>query len=368
MSNPAPTLRYVGRIPVRNLWLLMLYASDLYQVSAAAQYAGRDNTGRDAANLVGRILADAVVTRLHRQLTRRFVRYARVLPRVRGRIDLLCTERRQLLQRGVVACRFHELSVDGARNRLVRIALTTIAQLATDKAVRERVRSLASRFRAAGVSAIRPSHVEIERECRAHDGRQDAEMLAAAQLALTLAIPDESCSGGPVPAPAVEDAWVRRLFERAVGGFYTAVMHRRGWTVARGKRLDWPVTRDTLSPVLQAILPTMQTDVVLDHAATQRRIVIDTKFNAIVRPGHYRTTTLRSGYLYQIYAYLQSQVGRTPLDAHAEGLLLHPAIEQSIEEGMYVQGHRIRFATVDLAGDANSIRHRLLYLVGADAG
>ena len=41
-----------------------------------------------------------------------------------------------------------------------------------------------------------------------------------------------------------------------------------------------------------------------------RRIVIDTKFTSIVTAGWYREETLRSGYVYQIYAYLRSQVGR----------------------------------------------------------
>jgi len=38
-----------------------------------------------------------------------------------------------------------------------------------------------------------------------------------------------------------------------------------------------------------------------------RRIVIDTKFNAVLTPGWHREKTLRSGYIYQIYAYLRSQ-------------------------------------------------------------
>lgn len=48
---------------------------------------------------------------------------------------------------------------------------------------------------------------------------------------------------------------------------------------------------------------------------------------------------------------------------HASGLLLHPSIGRHIDETVVIQGHAIRFATVDLAGTAPSIRNRLLRLV-----
>jgi 5-methylcytosine-specific restriction enzyme subunit McrC len=97
--------------------------------------------------------------------------------------------------------------------------------------------------------------------------------------------------------------------------------------------------------------------VVLDHVSSGRRIVIDTKFNSILTSGWYREETLRSGYIYQIYAYLRSQVGCGDLLAdHAQGLLLHPSVGGTVDEAVVIQGHTIRFATVDLAAStADSI-------------
>ena len=90
------------------------------------------------------------------------------------------------------------------------------------------------------------------------------------------------------------------------------------------------------------------------------RIVIDTKFTSIVTSGWYREETLRSGYVYQIYAYLRSQVGRGDVLADcASGLLLHPAIGQMVDETVVIQGHHIRFATVDLTASPADIRAQL---------
>lgn len=74
---------------------------------------------------------------------------------------------------------------------------------------------------------------------------------------------------------------------------------------------------------------------------------------------------LRRGYLYQIYSYLRSQEATDdPLAAHASGLLLHPAIDDMINESVVIQNHDIRFATVDLASSADAIRRQLLDVLG----
>ena len=161
--------------------------------------------------------------------------------------------------------------------------------------------------------------------------------------------------------PDREATWVRRLFERAVGGFYEVVLSPRGWQVRRGGTLGWKIEQKT--PGIDQILPTMRTDVVLDHAASGRRIVIDTKFTSIVTAGWHREETLRSGYVYQIYAYLRSQVGRgDTLADSASGLLLHPSVGPEVDQTVVIQGHSVRFATVDLTASASSIRSRLLCL------
>ena len=67
-NEPGPGWGYVGRIPVRNLWLLMLYASDLFR-SRGKGSAGREENPDDLPDLVAEILAHAVAERQRRQLS-----------------------------------------------------------------------------------------------------------------------------------------------------------------------------------------------------------------------------------------------------------------------------------------------------------
>jgi 5-methylcytosine-specific restriction enzyme subunit McrC len=96
---------YIGRIPVRNLWLPMLYASDLFRTRRIGN-VGLEDSPDDLSDLVGEILAHAVEVRQRRRLSLGYRSRNAIRNRVRGRIDVLNTERHRLLDRGLVACRF----------------------------------------------------------------------------------------------------------------------------------------------------------------------------------------------------------------------------------------------------------------------
>ncbi|MNR38055.1 5-methylcytosine-specific restriction enzyme subunit McrC [compost metagenome] len=111
----------------------------------------------------------------------------------------------------------------------------------------------------------------------------------------------------------------------------------------------------------------MTTDVILENLDLGQRMVIDTKFTSIYTRSNYREQTLRSGYLYQIYAYLRSQVDDSDTLARlASGLLLHPSIGETVDESVVIQGHYIRFATVDLAASSREIRDQLMRMIKPD--
>jgi 5-methylcytosine-specific restriction enzyme subunit McrC len=218
---------------------------------------------------------------------------------------------------------------------------------------------LANDLARAGVSGLVPSRAELAKD---HTGRNDAEdhfMLALSRLAFDLALPTEEAGVTPFTAPDRDENWVRRLFEKAVAGFYRVHLATEGWQVRSGQVLRWPVM--AASTGVEAILPTMRADIVLD-APNGRRIVIDTKFTAIVSKGWYREESLKTGYLYQIYAYLRSQEQSDDATSpwnRAEGILLHPAIGRGFDEAITIQQHRLRFVTVDLSDTPHAIRQSL---------
>ena len=320
-------------IPVRNIWWLMLYVTDLGPAENPAKLAAEDLPD-EIPDLVAAILARAVEQR----------------------------QRRQLLAKGQVACRFEELSVDSPRNCYVRAALDGVARLVRKPELAHRCRGLAHNLRNQGVVGEAPSRQQISNERFGRHDQADQPMLAAARLAMDLALPTEEAGPNALIDPQRCVHWLRRLYEKAVGGFYRLHLDESQWLVSTGKTLSWPIAEAT-SGITQ-VFPSMRTDIVIDRRHQPQRLVIDTKFTNVYGRGWYRELSLKTGYVYQLYAYLRSQEGRgDPWADRADGLLLHPAINGHVDESVVIQGHRMRFATVDLAGNHGEIKQRLLQLI-----
>lgn len=356
--------RLIGKIPVANIWLLFLYASDLARFKDETAIEIEDDDS-DLPSLVARVLVYAVDRRLRRNLSRGYAEERANLGRVRGRIDCLQTFSRSLLIRGRVACRFEDLTMNTPRNRYVRAALLAIGGRLEDKKLSHDCKTLAAVLGRLGVSDARPSRAEMAVDVIGRNEVQDRLMVALAELAFDLALPTEEEGGGAFTSASRDRnaSAMGKLFERAVGGFYEIELRPdEGWKVSRGLRLQWP-TEDA-SPGIGAILPSMMTDIVIDHRPEHRRVVIDTKFTNILRAGWYRKETLKSEYIYQVFSYLRSQEEREDELWHkAEGLLIHPTVGGEVDEAVTIQGHRIRFATVDLLAPTMAIRTRLRSLV-----
>jgi 5-methylcytosine-specific restriction enzyme subunit McrC len=182
-------------------------------------------------------------------------------------------------------------------------------------------------------------------------------MLALAELAFDLALPTEDPGLTALAAPNREEVWVRRLFEKAVLGFARIELEALGWRVRGGTPLSWQVS--SASEELADILPRMVTDIVLEEPDQGRCVVVDTKFTSILARGRFGNTGLKSGYLYQMYAYIRSQEGLDRRWDRAAGLFLHPAIDETLHEHAVIQNHLITFATVDLALPAAAVRSEL---------
>jgi len=348
--------RLVGRIPVRNLWLLMLYASELTRFKGEFN-ALVDADSDDLPDLVARLLAKAVEHRLKRNLTRGYRNRDMVLTRVRGRIDILTTEARLLLDRGEVFCRFHDLTIDTPRNRLVRAALDLMARLVKTPELVHRCRSLASSLARSSVGGLRPSRSDLATDQIGRNDAADRFMVALAQLAFELALPTEESGPTALVTPEREETWVRRLFEKAVVGFAQVELEPLGWSVRGGVPLHWQVS--SASEGIPAVLPRMVTDIVLDPPNGGRRVIVDTKFTSILGSRRFGGATLKSGYLYQMYAYVRSQEGIGLRPHETAGLFLHPAIDVSLYEHAAIQGHSITFATVNLSAAPAAIRSEL---------
>ena len=346
------------KIPVRNVWFLFLYANDL------ARFLGRFDAeiedSPDFRSLIARLLCHVLENRLRRNLSFGYRKRENTLKRVRGRIDILKTHSGDLFRRGEVACRFEELTVDTPRNRLVRAALSMLGTRLDNRDLAHRSKALAGVLGRAGVSSTVPSRAEMASDQIGRHEAEDRLMVSLARAVFDLILPTEQEGARSLLEAQREDTEFRKLFERAIGNFFAAELPReQGWRVYPGKQHHWPVS--ATSPGIRKHLPIMVTDIILENEQEDRRIIIDTKFTNILAKSQFGDgERFRTGHIYQLYSYLRSQEhNNVPRSLNSEGMLLYPAIGSNVDEAAELQGHLVRFVTIDLALPTVAVIERL---------
>lgn len=346
------------------MWVLLVYAAGLAEFEECLDLD--IDEAAELPDVLARLLTVVVERRLRRNPSRGFQPTSAILPRVRGRIDWLTTVSGRHLERGRIGCRFEELTHNTTRNRLVRAALEAMRSAVTDREVAGLCGQLARHLEANGVSAHRPSRAELSKDQIARHDADDRLMIAVAKLALDRVLPAETEGLTRLSRLARDEVRLRRIFEDAVAGFYRHELHGRGgWRVQGQAKLQWQ--QESASSGINDLLPTMAADIILDRG-NHHRTVIDTKFTGIITVGAYGNERFKSGHIYQLYSYLRSQEGYGALQDHATGILLHPALDRDVDERVTIQGHELRFVTVDLAASAGEFRRRLLEIVGGAEG
>ena len=348
-DRDSPTLAplVLDKIPVRNVWLLFLYASDLAHFRDRFEMEVEQSP--DFRSLVARLLCYVTEKRLRRNLSFGYRRREDVLRRVRGRIDILKSVSNYLFRKGEVACRFEELTINTPRNRLVCAAHRKIAGFKVDADLSRRCQTLARALGRAGVSGDLPSRAEIASDQIARHEAEDQLLVSLAQAVFNLVLPTEQAGVRSMLKAQREETEFYKLFEKAIGNFYASELSgEEGWRVFRGKQLRWPVV--SASAGISTHLPVMKTDIILENTQEIRRIVIDTKFTDVLTRSQHGGWRFKTDHLYQLYSYLRSQErSDDPMSFSSDGILLYPSVGRDIDETAFIQGHRLRFVTIDLA-------------------
>lgn len=345
-------------VPIRNIWLLQIYASKLYQ-DGLIQNSEVEDPGVDLPELASTLLCDAVQHCLRKGPARDFVVISRDVTRVRGRIDVLSTTRRSLFQKGRVACTFDELSIDNPENQLLRHALDHAARLVEStrrrSPVAQRCRHLARTLIDMGVHPRTIPPVlprQVGRRALAHQ----SAAVAAALLVLEMTVPDDSAHGVHLlQSPVYSEEALRKLFEKALVGLYLHHLEPAGWRIKGAEKLTWHATGET------GLLPTMQTDISM-YTPEGDKIIADAKFTGMTDT--YRNKEiLKPQHLYQLHSYI-SQDGASSGAAPVAGLLIYASMGVDLFASMNINGHAFRCATVDLTADGPTIRRQALKATG----
>lgn len=347
-------------IPIRNIWWLMMFASDSSGIVLANRRA-TEEIEEDLPDLVSTLLCDEVSRRFRQKLSVDYERVSAELYRVRGRIDFLKTARKSLLARGKVAVNFSKITHDNDVNRLALYALNNLSKKIS-KNRRAAVKSAIQKLEVAGVKPA-SSSMQINRVFAR--GQRDLKLVSLSKLAISLQLITEQHGPDGFFDVEKEPSQLRKLFEAAIAGFYKYHLNSNDWKVSGGHKFPWNLSDE--SDGFKVLMPQMVTDIEIEHAPTRNKLIIDTKFTSVLAKGYWKET-FKSGHFYQLNAYLDAnkQVARSKGETlQIEGMLLYPSIGEEFTESALLDGSRLRICTVNLDVLPSEISKRLLSLVSA---
>jgi 5-methylcytosine-specific restriction enzyme subunit McrC len=337
-------------IPVQNLYYLLCYAWDrldqahLIDVSAAASDAPVD--------FFALVLIKGIEHLKRRGLNTVYRSTFAELPGVRGRIDVIATERRFLLRQGRSACSFDELTTDTTANRILK---STLRLIASDPEINKEIRSHVHKW-IRDFATITDVPASPHNFRTVHLDRNSSFyrfLLNVCELILTVRIPEET--GGRLRfRDFIRDkrkmAYVFQYF------VYNFLRIERSDLMVQRENITWKV--DPLPNGIKSLLPMMQTDISV--AKNGRKVIIDTKYYSETLSDHFGGKRIHSDHLYQMLSYLMN--AKAPGES-IEGLLLYPFVDKTLKERYRILGVDIRVETLNLAQPWNLLHSDLMQLV-----
>jgi len=352
-------------IPIRNLWHMLLYAWN--EVPLNALHGWMMEVAENAPtldSLLTSILIKLMQQRLRIGLGHDYVNQARKFPGIHGRINFAESLKQRTLDQGQLICDFQGYSANSSKNRIIRSTLARLLKVGRFGPDHHFVKEIQQKLRALirdldGIDFIELTADLIRRQLLAQSGNDHDYrlMLSICNLIVQRQMPGggEESTTHAVPAFDREALVLHSIYERFVANFYR--VHLTGWNVAAQKRLEWHAKR------ISDRLPLMIPDLILQEAASDRLIIIDTKFTAhSLIENRWGKPVYDSSHLYQLYAYLKSQEQVSEAHQSAVGILLYPAVQAKLSERIELQDHVIRMESVDLAAQWQEIESSLIEL------
>lgn len=310
--------------------------------------------------LLTRILACLVRQRMRIGLGRDYRPHEQTIRGIRGKVDFNRSLKQMAFPKGLAHCHFHTFSSNITKNQIIRSTLHNMAlsgrfgrESEATGDLRHEIRTLVRNLDHIDLIQLKPE--TVRRQLQERDDRDYRLMLLICDMIARHQMPTPFAGGKKLYSVDLSWKFVWRVFERFVANFYS--IHLKEWKVTPQKTLYWPTDGS------RSFLPVMKPDIVMEHKATLKRVVIDTKLtgNSLIS-GQHGNLTFNRDHVFQLYAYLQSQGDQSSACTTATGVLLYPVVKQKLSESVMIQGHQLRWETIDLTAPWQDIEADLVGL------
>lgn len=333
-------------IRIQNIYYMLAYAFQVLNEQGYKNIATEefDNT----AELCSAILARGISMQIKRGLGKEYIPRTEALSALRGKIDISETVKTQALQRRQMVCSYDEFSVDSYMNRIIKSTMLLLLRADITKARKKELRKLLVFLD--DVETIDLHSVNWNMQYNRNN--QAYRMLISVCYLVVKGLLQTQSDGTTKLMDFLDEQRMHRLYEKFILEYF-----RREYPqiTANASQIPWQLDDD-----MSAMLPVMQTDIMLSHG--EKTLIIDAKYYAHSTQIQFDKHTLHSGNLYQIFTYVKNKETELSSVPHeVSGMLLYARTDEDIypENEYRMSGNRIEVRTLNLDGDFDSIREQL---------
>ncbi len=342
------------KIPIQNIYFLLCYAWNHLQEKQFVQVRSEDC--HKIWDLMAKVLASSSIQLFKRGLHRNYVLRRELRVRPKGKI--LVAEDVRSPHLGMIAkhCEFDELDSNILPNQIISSTIRNLLRHEElNGEIRGQLKGAYSNWKDFDKVALNSSmfrRVTIHRNMRHY-----RFALNICELIYQQSLPNREEGGIHFRDFLRDETCMGLLFEQFVKNFLK--QEQQVYRVSAPK-VDWDINEDQSTEAGLKLLPSMQTDIVLQNS--NEKVIIDCKFYKNAFQHHYDTRKFISDHLYQLFTYIKNQARRPGWES-VRGMLLYPTVDYAIDEHITIQGHQIRIAAIDLNQEWSKISQDLLKLV-----
>lgn len=346
-------MSHVSLVPISNVYYLLAYAWNYFSSDDETELISEECP--DSENLLAFLLARRIEQLSRRGLDRSHISSVEETPRLRGRILVAESERRFTRRAGRMICELDELSEDIHANRILRSTCDRLLQRGClTRKNQARVRN--AREALLGVSSIRLTSRSFHRVQLHRNNRHYRLLIQVCQLLFECQIVDQKNGRHRFANFLRDENRMAGLFEQFVRNFARRHLTRAS---IKAEKMNWS-GRESWNTDAQLAVPFMKTDLTIKTPSW--KAILDCKFYLEAMTGK-DCSRFRTGHLYQLNAYLQNKRLEASWE-NVEGILLYPAVKQSIDTSFDLLGQPVRIATVDLVKPWQAIEAELKSVLG----
>ncbi len=321
-------------IRIQNIYYMLSYA---FQVLKGCGYEkcsteNFENTGE----LLTAILINGISVQLKRGLIKEYTEQEESTGRIRGKLNITSSIKKQSFQKRQMICQYDEASVDCPINQVIKA--TAFLLLDTDISIKRKRELRKYMVYFSHVTLI--DYKKIDWNFRRYHNNQTYQMLIAVCYLIIKGLLQTQQHGTVSLRNFLDEQRMSRLYEKFILEYYKKEFPD---LKTKASQIQWKLDDNN-----DAMLPRMQTDILITDG--KKSLIIDAKYyeKIIKIREDFKTPTFYSQNLYQIFTYVKNRDEKG--DGSVAGLLLYAKTEEDgdLHYEYKMSGNTIGIQTLDL--------------------